>query len=43
MSLPDCSTLELSRQGPALVITFNRPEVRNALSLTTVQELLSVF
>ncbi|MTI15442.1 enoyl-CoA hydratase/isomerase family protein [Sansalvadorimonas verongulae] len=43
MSLPDCSTLLLSRQGPALVITFNRPEVRNALSLSTVQELLSVF
>ncbi|WP_281647680.1 enoyl-CoA hydratase-related protein [Parendozoicomonas sp. Alg238-R29] len=43
MLLPDCSTLELSRQGAALIITFNRPEVRNALSLATVQELLSVF
>ncbi|CAM3546242.1 enoyl-CoA hydratase/isomerase family protein [Parendozoicomonas haliclonae] len=41
--LPDCSHLLLSRMGPALVVTFNRPEVRNALSLATVEELLSVF
>ena len=43
MSLPECSTLALSRQGPALIVTFNRPEVRNALSLSMVHELLSVF
>ena len=43
MSFPECSNLLLARQGPALVITFNRPEVRNALSLDTVKELLSVF
>ncbi len=43
MSLPDCSYLKLSQQGPALLVTFNRPEVRNALSLEMVRELLSVF
>ena len=43
MTFPECACLKLHQQGPALHITFDRPEVRNALSLIMVKELLAVF
>ncbi len=43
MSLPVCKTLLLETKQYTLHITFNRPEVRNALSLQTVGELMAVF
>ncbi|QSP94610.1 enoyl-CoA hydratase/isomerase family protein [Marinobacter salinisoli] len=42
-SLPHCETLLLEKQGPILIITINRPEVRNAMSLQMVAELSTVF
>jgi isohexenylglutaconyl-CoA hydratase len=36
-------TLIVTRSGPVLKITLNRPEARNALSPTMVDELISVF
>lgn len=42
-SLPACSTLELRVDGATLHLTFNRPEVRNALSATMWQEIAGVF
>ncbi|MBW4933938.1 enoyl-CoA hydratase/isomerase family protein [Marinobacter sp. F4206] len=42
-SLPHCETLLLEKQGPALFITINRPDVRNAMSLQMVAELSTVF
>jgi len=42
-SLPHCETLHLEKQGPALLITINRPDVRNAMSLQMVAELATVF
>ncbi|MDX1756503.1 MAG: enoyl-CoA hydratase-related protein [Marinobacter sp.] len=41
--LPHCDTLTLERQGHALRITLNRPQVRNAMSLQMVAELATVF
>jgi len=41
--LPHCETLVLEKQGPALFVTINRPEVRNAMSLQMVAELSTVF
>ncbi|WP_211826303.1 enoyl-CoA hydratase/isomerase family protein [Kistimonas asteriae] len=43
MTLPVCETLQLEQRDHALFVTFNRPEVRNALSLAMVQELMSVL
>lgn len=42
-TLPHCETLLLETQGPALHITINRPESRNAMSLQMVAELSAVF
>ena len=42
-SLPHCETLLLEKQGPALLVTINRPDVRNAMSLQMVAELAAVF
>ncbi len=42
-SLPHCETLLLEKQGPALLVTINRPDVRNAMSLQMVAELATVF
>ncbi len=36
-------TLHISRYGPVLHITLNRPEVRNAMTLVMVDELLQVL
>ena len=41
--LPHCDTLLLEKKGPALHVTINRPEVRNAMSLQMVAELSTVF
>lgn len=41
--LPHCETLLLEKQGPALHVTINRPDVRNAMSLQMVAELSTVF
>jgi len=41
--LPQCETLILEKQGPTLLITINRPNVRNAMSLHMVAELSTVF
>lgn len=41
--LPHCETLVLEKQGPALFVTINRPDVRNAMSLQMVAELSTVF
>ena len=41
--LPQCETLILEKNGPALVVTINRPDVRNAMSLLMVAELSTVF
>lgn len=41
--LPHCETLLLEKKGPALFITLNRPDVRNAMSLEMVAELSAVF
>jgi len=43
MSLPDCENLTLSRDGSFLTVCFNRPAVKNALSLAMVTELESVL
>lgn len=42
-TLPHCETLLLEKQGPALHITINRPESRNAMSLQMVAELSTIF
>src|SRR5690606_41867417 len=36
--LPQCETLILEKQGPTLLITPNRPNVRTAMSLQMVAE-----
>lgn len=41
-ALPETSTLLLAREGARLHVTFNRPEVKNALTGEVVQELLQV-
>ena len=43
MSLPSTETLLINLDGPVLHITLNRPESRNAMSLTMVNELMAVF
>lgn len=43
VSLPDCATLLLERDGPWLRVTLNRPETRNALSGEMVEDLSAVF
>ena len=43
MTLPTTETLTLNEDGPVLHITLNRPESRNAMSLTMVNELMAVF
>ena len=43
MSLPQTETITLNLDGPVLHITLNRPESRNAMSLTMVNELMAVF
>jgi enoyl-CoA hydratase len=42
-SVPDYSTLELSRRGRLLTIAMNRPDTLNAVNLTLHQELAEVF
>lgn len=37
------TTLALRREGPVLHVTLNRPEVRNAMSLAMVRELVEVL
>ena len=41
--LAKCETLLVEKQGPTLHLTINRPEARNAMSLTMVAELSAVF
>ncbi len=43
MTLPDTETLRLQPAGFALHVTLNRPQVKNAMSLQMVQELLAVL
>jgi len=43
MALPATETLLLELKDHALHVTINRPNVRNAMSLQMVQELMSVF
>jgi isohexenylglutaconyl-CoA hydratase len=43
MTLPATETLLLREDGPFLHVTLNRPESRNAMSLTMVNELMAVF
>jgi isohexenylglutaconyl-CoA hydratase len=43
MTLPTTETLLLREDGPFLHVTLNRPEARNAMSLTMVNELMAVF
>jgi isohexenylglutaconyl-CoA hydratase len=41
--LPETKYLALELRGPFLHVTFNRPEVRNAMSFAMVEELIAVF
>jgi isohexenylglutaconyl-CoA hydratase len=41
--LPEVKELELECRGDTLVVWFNRPETRNALSAAVAEELLTVF
>ncbi len=43
MTLPECETLIVKRDGGVLHITLNRPEKRNAMNDTMVHELRGVF
>ncbi|MBF0353378.1 MAG: enoyl-CoA hydratase/isomerase family protein [SAR324 cluster bacterium] len=43
MTLPQCETLMLYEEKGVVYITLNRPQVRNAMSLTMVEELMNVF
>ncbi|WNC74218.1 enoyl-CoA hydratase/isomerase family protein [Thalassotalea psychrophila] len=42
-TLPDCEHLLLNEQNGVLAITLNRPEVRNAMNLALVNQLMTVF
>lgn len=42
MNLPDCETLELKFEAGVLHVTLDRPDVRNAMSTTMVEELTRV-
>ena len=41
--LPETKQLQLELAGPFLHVTFNRPQVRNAMSFAMVEELIAVF
>ena len=43
MTLPQTETITPGLDGPVLHITLNRPDSRNAMSLTMVNELMAVF
>lgn len=43
MALPTTETLNVNLDGPVLHVTLNRPDSRNAMSLTMVNELMAVF
>ena len=43
IDLPDCNTLELHQDSGVLRITLNRPDARNAMNLTMVEELMETF
>ena len=43
VDLAEFSTLHLRREGAVLHVTLNRPEVRNAMSLTMVREMRAVL
>ncbi|MFK8399101.1 isohexenylglutaconyl-CoA hydratase [Pseudomonas sp. BGr12] len=43
MTLPNCETLLLERDGGVLHVTLNRPDSRNAMSLAMVGELRAVL
>jgi isohexenylglutaconyl-CoA hydratase len=43
VALPRCETLQLRRQGWCLHVTFDRPEVRNALNERMWREITAVF
>ncbi|MDF3868578.1 isohexenylglutaconyl-CoA hydratase [Pseudomonas denitrificans (nom. rej.)] len=43
MTLPNCETLLLERDGGVLHVTLNRPDSRNAMSLAMVSELRAVL
>ncbi|WP_101676046.1 enoyl-CoA hydratase/isomerase family protein [Alloalcanivorax mobilis] len=43
MTLPQTETITLNRDNGTLHVTLNRPEARNAMSLTMVEELMGVF
>lgn len=42
-ALPEFETIQLSRKGRLLIITFNRPELYNAVNLKLHEELPEVF
>ena len=41
--LPTTKQLALELRGSILHVTFNRPEVRNAMSFAMIEELIAVF
>lgn len=41
--LPETQNLSLRREGAVLHLTFNRPQVRNAMSFAMVEEIIAVF
>ena len=43
MSLPSCETLQLDLAEGVLTITLNRPDCRNAMNITLVNELIEAF
>jgi isohexenylglutaconyl-CoA hydratase len=43
MKLPECTTLLLEQKDHALFVTLNRPQVKNAMSLEMVNELMAIF
>jgi len=43
MNLPECNTLQLEQKDHALFVTLNRPQVKNAMSLEMVNELMAIF
>lgn len=43
MLLPSCKEILLCEEGHVLNLTLNRPQVRNAMNLTMVNEIMAVF
>ncbi|KAF0805376.1 enoyl-CoA hydratase [Alcanivorax xiamenensis] len=43
MTLPETETITLNPDGSVLFVTLNRPQSRNAMSLTMVDELMAAF